>query len=63
MVYRLLQFVSRTRGDGATVVEIGTHLGIEQGAAFHYVQVAVNCGAVLVIFHLVLGFITTADKY
>ncbi|SCV73019.1 BQ2448_6944 [Microbotryum intermedium] len=45
-VYSLLQYVSRGRGDGATVVTIGKHIGFDQKSAFHFVRVAVQLGVV-----------------
>lgn len=45
-VYELLQLVSRGKGEGATVVQIGKTLGIDQRSAFHYVRVAISIGAV-----------------
>lgn len=47
-VYDLIQYVSRGRGEGATVVSIGRDLGIDQKSAFHFVRVAVNLGIVWV---------------
>ncbi|KAK4704007.1 hypothetical protein P7C70_g2212, partial [Phenoliferia sp. Uapishka_3] len=44
-VYALLQLVSRSRGEGITVVEVGKTLGIDQRSAFHYVRAGVVIGA------------------
>ena len=48
-VYEVLQYVSRGKGDGATVVQIGKDLGIDQRSAFHFVRVAISIGAVYVL--------------
>ncbi|KAM0747782.1 hypothetical protein T439DRAFT_82046 [Meredithblackwellia eburnea MCA 4105] len=45
-VYEVLQLVSRTRGEGATVVDVGKELAIDQKSAFHYVQSAVSAGLI-----------------
>ena len=44
LVYSLLQLVSRARGNGITVVEVGKTLGIDQRSAFHYVRAGVVAG-------------------
>ncbi|KAK4053649.1 hypothetical protein OIO90_003888 [Microbotryomycetes sp. JL221] len=54
-VYRMLQIVSRERGEGATVITIGRSMGIDQKSAFHLVRVAVNLGIVKKIRALAHG--------
>lgn len=48
VVYELLQLVTRARGEGCTVIEIGKTLGIDQKSAFHYVASIVTLGIVYV---------------
>lgn len=45
VVYSIIQLVAREKGIGATTVQVGTAIGIDQKAAFHYVRAAVNAGA------------------
>lgn len=45
-VYSMLQYVSRSRGEGATVVAMGRDLDVDQKSVFHLVKVALNLGIV-----------------